>query len=162
MRSSCTICHTTGWESHRKPPLVCLWKELLQILSKLALQFLAFVHFTSVLHCGLRWKRTSFSQWSIYTGKCRMTWNTTNWKPLLAQSSRFASILFCFTIYVRCTSVNSSRVYSAMAFTKSFGRCYQDNILSDDIVTFLKDNASSDSYQLRAKCYFFSLEICMR
>ena len=40
----------------------------------------------------------------------------------------------CASQYVRCISVNSSYMYSAMTFTKSFSRCYQDNILSDDVI----------------------------
>ena len=54
----------------------------------------------SQISCIAVWdsKRTSFSQSLIYTGKGRMTWNTTNWKPLFIQSSGFPSIPFCFTV----------------------------------------------------------------
>ena len=83
----------------RVPPLRCLGKKLLQIFSKFALLFLAFVHFSNVLHCSLRWQTNRFftvvdQHWKRY----RMTWNTTNWKPMFTQSSCFASILLCFTI----------------------------------------------------------------
>ena len=69
--------------------------------------------------------------------KGRMTWNAMNWKPLFAQSLCFESIPFCFTI-CEVHMVQFLVGYSAMAFMKSFGRCYQDNTLSDDVVMFFK------------------------
>ena len=92
----------------------------------------------------------------------KVGWLGIQWIGNRCSHNLCVSHLFSFaSLYVRCIPANSSYVYSAMAFTKGFGCCYQDNILSDDDVTFLKDKASSDWYKLKKYCCFFSLEICM-
>ena len=55
-----------------------------QILSKLTHPFLVFVHFAKALALQPEMANEPvFLQPLIYTGKDRMTWNTTNWKPLV-------------------------------------------------------------------------------
>ena len=130
MHFSCTICYTTGWEililyatarvlvegitsnlvkTHSSISSICAFCESLTLLFEMA---------NKPVFCSHR------------STQEKVKWLGTQWIKNCCSHNLHASRPLSFaSLYVRCIFVNSSYMYSAMAFTKSCINCI-NNILN--------------------------------